>query len=980
MVLVDKPLDNLLRYVLRDLIEEHPLFRLKYFGYEGYVHQVELFYNLIIRYPIRVLIADEIGLGKTIEALLLVEWGFRKGIFPNNRVLILVPRNILGQWEKEAERMGFHPIVDIEHFDEYISQVPNIKRVFIFKIDTAKKDEYATKLLKYSWDVIVVDEVHKLGLDTQRLELVEKLVMSNPQASIIFLSATPHKGDDEHYTRLLTLLDPVRKEVIHKIKDDFYRMVIDTLIFRRSKEQVNKVYEGVRVFVDAELIPESIEPTDVEREYIERLDELTRRLLERCQDARLRHSIGLLAMTIDKRGLSSPYAGLKTFRKILDSIRQVSIPSKQLERVLESLDEYSNEEYVSKGGLDIDVVLESALGEVVGERSIKNVITEFENSFKVLINLATEAERIDSKLSSLKKILLNHLEKGEKVIVFTEFADTADYIYDKLRKELTYDIRKISGRDLELNSRSKIEEVRRWLSESGPRVLISTDVASEGLNLQYANVVVNFELPWSLIKLEQRTGRVWRLGQQKDVKIYLMILNHSFEEKIFNALYRKLASSIRAYIIPSTLIALKGREELELPISGVFEFRELTPYKLWEKYKVSGYEGISKLIGECLESLKKLSDKIRKAGLYELSYFNNPIISKTIKSRLERVIGFTDRNEFNQFLCRVVYKLGRSRCDDFTVSDLLREIVAKYTAPPETLYICCDGIEIPITLLKVCVNNVSKGVCWFLIYHSGEVMQIKNFIEVIERLKDCEELGKGLVNEVFKYYDYMAFSEDLKVNVKSYFKPKILQEILSNYLRYLQETERRGLRKEKHILRPVSIGEFSVSIYPIAIIIPKTVIMKTVGKLVEDIVVTTVNIGDITEEKLEIEVKGREILEKVLSDKYELTYIGDTKAPFDYIARDRETAESVFIELKTLKERKFIIYTENEKEFMERISSKYKYWLYVVDLADKQVRGYLNPFTTGKLKPITKEQPTIINGRKYYVYEEVSKADYIKNY
>jgi outer membrane lipoprotein-sorting protein len=134
-------------------------------------------------------------------------------------------------------------------------------------------------------------------------------------------------------------------------------------------------------------------------------------------------------------------------------------------------------------------------------------------------------------------------------------------------------------------------------------------------------------------------------------------------------------------------------------------------------------------------------------------------------------------------------------------------------------------------------------------------------------------------------------------------------------------------------------------------------------------------IGDITEEKLEVESLGRKILEKALAEKYELLYIGDTKAPFDYIARNRETEETMFIELKTLRKQKFIIYTENEKEFAGRVSDGYKYWLYVVDLANGEIRGYLNPFIKGKLRPLTKDQAIIVNGKKYYVYEELSEAD-----
>jgi SNF2 family DNA or RNA helicase len=669
MVLTDSPLKRALKLILKILIEEYPLFRLKYLGYEAYIHQAELFYKLVLRHPIRVLIADEIGLGKTIETLLVTEWSLHKGIFQNGKVLILVPRSIIGQWKMEARQMGLHPVTDIKGFEKFISETHGNKMVFIFKIDTAKRDEYCNRLLEYNWDLIVVDEVHKLGLDTQRLNLVKRLVEKNSHASIIFLSATPHKGNDEHYLQLLTLLDLLKKSVMKNV-EEFYYQIIDALVFRRSKKQVNAVYEEDKVFVDAELITLLVTPTDDERKYIEELDKLTRDLVMRCQDTRLKYAIGLLAMIIDKRGLSSPYAGLKTFNKILNSIEQTDIVTAVSEKVLESLEEYGEEEYISEE--ELDTVIESALDVQIKDRNIKNIVVRFIKSFGDLIKLTHKVLERNSKLARLQMIIEDHLNKGEKIIIFTEFADTAEYIYNKLAGKLSCEIMKITGEDFKFKGSEFIDEIRRWLEKQGPRILISTDVASEGLNLQYANVVVNFELPWSLVKLEQRTGRVWRLGQKNDVKIYLMVLNHSFEEKIFNALYQKLAKSVRAHIVPSTLIALKGQEGLELPPSGVFESRNITPYKLWESYKTQGENALVELIEEYLRELSRLSERLRKVKLYDDSSLN-PFVINVIKTDLEKLTGFTSKNDFHKTLCDIAYKLGESRCDEYTLNKILKE-------------------------------------------------------------------------------------------------------------------------------------------------------------------------------------------------------------------------------------------------------------------------------------------------------------------
>jgi len=150
------------------------------------------------------------------------------------------------------------------------------------------------------------------------------------------------------------------------------------------------------------------------------------------------------------------------------------------------------------------------------------------------------------------------------------------------------------------------------------------------------------------------------------------------------------------------------------------------------------------------------------------------------------------------------------------------------------------------------------------------------------------------------------------------------------------------------------------------------------GDIVEEIE-ELILIGEITDEKLEVEGRGREVLEKVLGDDYELLYVGDTKAPFDYIVRRRGTRETAFAELKALRRQRFVIYTESEKGFAEKVSGKCDYWLYIVDLLSKEVRGYYNPFMTGKLRPV-KGGPFLVRGKEYFVYEERGRPDVFYNF
>jgi len=975
-----------LKLVLKNLVEEHPLFWLKYCGYEGYVHQAELFYKLALRRPIRALIADEIGLGKTIEALSLISWGLRKGKFPNKRVLILVPRSLIGQWEKEARRMGLSPMTEIRKL-ETAPLFPE-KTIFIFKIDTAKKDEHKEKLLKYEWDAIVVDEAHKLGLSTERLKLVEELINKNPEASILFLSATPHRGDDEQYLKLLSLLGGINKDVARRLGSEFYGRVMDVLVFRRSKKEVNDVYEKERVFVDAELVTRSVEPTEDEKEYIEKLDELTRALIRESPDERLRQAIGLLAIIIDKRGLSSPRAGLLTFGRILSTLGVSSALQPMVSPFLEGetardleedLEDYMEEEYVS--GKDPDVVVENLLRERTKGKEIRRILERHAEDISYLLKLAQKVQESDSKLAELQKILSAHLKRGEKVIVFTEFADTADYLFEKLNNTLPCEIKKISGRDFKVDEEA-IEKVKEWLSRQGSRVLISTDVASEGLNLQYANVLINYELPWSLVKLEQRTGRVWRLGQQENVKVYLMILNHSFESIIFESLYRKLAESVKARIVPSTILALKGADGLDLPVSGIVE--EYSLYNLWYRYKTSGREGIASFVREYLEKLKKFGEMLKRVGLYHERKLDRPPIRETIEARLRKTIGFTNKRELDEALSVVVRKkLKRDNIAPTEYEHFVRVILKEATKHPtilEGLHVYCGDVDEPAILLRARINVEGDGIRWLYAYRIGrDVKIVERFADFFKMLSDCEEIGKALTSEVLRCYNELV--EKVKVDALNYIRSEVLDPLLEDHFKYLEYAKKRNLQ-EGPFIKPITTSDVEICLDPLMLVVPKGVVEELLKGIEGDIlkeIEELILIDEITDEKLEIENQGKEVLEKVLGDDYELLYVGDTKAPFDYIVKRRESEKTTFAELKTLRRQRFVIYTESEKKFAERVSGKYDYWLYVVDLLNKEVRGYRNPLMTGKLR-FVKDGAFLVRGKEYFVYEELGRPDVSYNF
>jgi superfamily II DNA or RNA helicase len=1003
-------LGRALGVILKTLVDEHPLFRLKSFGYEGFIHQAELFYRLAIRSPIKVLVADEVGLGKTIEALMLIEWGLRKQIFSNGRVLILVPRCLLGQWIEEARRMGLRAESDLMRIDELMQEEPRGFRVFIFKIDTAKKPQYLEKLRKYKWDLIVVDEAHKLSVDSLRLDLVEKLVEANSDASIILLSATPHRGREEDYLALLELLDQAGVLSRMKANEDwlreYFKKTIDAIVFRRSKREINEFYErddrgGEKVFVDAVAIPCNVELTENEKKYIDKLDEITRKIVRRAPNERLKRSLGLVAMVIDKRGLSSPRAGWKTLSRIVKSVEGSTELAREDETLEELLEEYVEEEHV---GLDkdkriaakeLDDVLSSATSSVVSRtrEGIRRIIEDLVDDLKRLRDLAHKAEECDSKLLRLKDILLKHLGEGGKVVVFTEFADTAEYVFERLRSTdvRKYGIELLTGK--RLGSEVTIDRVQEWLAEQGPRVLISTDVAAEGLNLQYANVVINYELSWSLVKLEQRAGRVWRLGQRKDVRIYLMFMNHGFEEKIFKALYLKLLNSVQAGIIPSILTAL-GVETKEgrvaLPISGVLESRDLTPFNIWVTYKDAdspeeGRQRIEKLIDEHVKKMFTESKKTFTEMLKELYSPRARVlgpVKDAEKSKLKKIVGFASRREFSEILCKLIEKMTGTKCSDRVISDWLIKLrQAEISEGEIPLYLLCEGLggKSFVVVAKACVSRSGKrATCWIYMYDHQEdkVKTIRDLVDFIERCGVCEEMGRGLKSLIESGYVEL---QDIKPAIEQKIRHFIENEVMNYLLSDLQELEELVKKVTGSSKLEVSgKSDLYVNVTPLVVFMPKSNVEKKLLDEIAKSIDESIAIGDITEEKLEVENMGRAFLEKALSSMYELTYIGDTKAPFDYIAKSRD-GKTAFIELKTLVKSKFIVCTNNEKEFAERISGKYAYWLFVVEIKDDgvEIRGYEEPFSSSgknKLKLISELKRK--DGKIYYIYDEVGKPDY----
>ncbi len=239
--------------ILRELYNHNPLFwfpSISNFEYEPYIHQVELLIRLSLRNPIRALIGDDVGLGKTIESIMLLK---RRLNDSNEKALILVPRAILDQWINELERVGIRPGIINDAKDLNIAGY----NVYVAKIDTAKRSKLRDAILSHKWGIIIIDECHKVGKingkETDRYLFVKKLLERNPSTDLLMLSATPHRGKNDDYLARLRLLDNYLIDDKKLENDyDFYSLTRNAIVFRRTKDYVNKI-EDTKIFTDAKL-------------------------------------------------------------------------------------------------------------------------------------------------------------------------------------------------------------------------------------------------------------------------------------------------------------------------------------------------------------------------------------------------------------------------------------------------------------------------------------------------------------------------------------------------------------------------------------------------------------------------------------------------------------------------------------------------------------------------------------------------------
>jgi len=501
-------------------------------------HQMDAVYSRLLTQPrIRFLIADDPGAGKTIMGGLGIKELKYRGLI--ERTLIVTPANLTDQWRRELhDKFGetFTVINRATVGSSYGRNVWEDNPQCITSIDfVARQDDILNMLRDVHWDLCIVDEAHKMAAyrygtkinKTQRYVLGEFLREHTDH--YLFLTATPHRGDPDNFALLLQLLDQdlyVNGQILAEASaHDENRIMV-----RRLKEDMQK-FDGSPCFPPRHVQTLPYELSTDELALYDAVTEYVQTNFQRAVKAENR-TVGL-ALTVLQRRLASSQAAIRNSlerrRKRLKDLRKLGKLKQEYGELPEDLDDLTEAE---RWKFEDDLVERLTMAENMAE--LEAEIEELDR----LVQLARHTERnvTETKFEELRGVVSKHISgRDERLLVFTEHKDTLDFLVGKLTN-LGFHCCVIHG-GMALEKRISAE---REFFEHKPSVLVATEAAGEGINLQFCSLMVNYDIPWNPNRLEQRMGRIHRYKQEKEAMIWNIVAQNTREGEVMDRLLRKL--------------------------------------------------------------------------------------------------------------------------------------------------------------------------------------------------------------------------------------------------------------------------------------------------------------------------------------------------------------------------------------------------------------------------------------------------------
>lgn len=519
-------------------------------------HQITAVYqSMLPRQPLRFLLADDPGAGKTIMAGLLIRELIMRA--DAQRVLIVAPGSLVEQWQDEMfEKFGLSfQLFSRELAEQSASGNPfEDMDLLIARLDQLSRgDDLQERLRHTRWDLVVVDEAHKLSANyygqkvnkTKRFQLGE--LLGSITRHFLLMTATPHNGKEEDFQLFLSLLDSDR--FYGKFRDGAHKVDAPGDMMRRMiKEQLVK-FDGTPLFPERRAYTVNYTLSQAEAELYAAVTDYVKeqfRKADDLQDGARRGTVGFALTTLQRRLASSPEAIYQSLRRRRARLQERLHEAKLLQRgrrdlpedLWEAQDELSAERF------------EELEEELVDQATAAQTLQELQAEWLVLQELEEQARRLvhsgqDRKWEELSRLLQDTPEmrdaqgRQRKLIIFTEHRDTLHYLAHKIRgllgrEEAVVLIHGGTPRD----ERRKVQELFRQDPEV--RILLATDAAGEGVNLQNAHLMVNYDLPWNPNRLEQRFGRIHRIGQTEVCHLWNMVAAETREGDVFRRLFDKL--------------------------------------------------------------------------------------------------------------------------------------------------------------------------------------------------------------------------------------------------------------------------------------------------------------------------------------------------------------------------------------------------------------------------------------------------------
>jgi len=896
-------IEGVLRLVLDPLYRYNPFFTLYYNPflsqpspeiprkqYFNYVHQVALLLDVLPRRRVRVLIGDEVGLGKTVEAIRIAKYLATVG--EARKILIIAPRQLIRQWLH-------HEIRDLMHSPELVrllsrKNIENIVREFevgkrdkvilLAPLDLVKRGSadrhtrgrykpYYDFVSGTDWDLVIIDEAHHLGFMRARpsLRTVRLAPLCERAKHLILLSGTPSRGTHRDMLGRISLLLPELSDEIKRLEGNkaarkqFYEGVSDYIVYRRTKEHVNML-EGKQVFTRLTSFLALIRLGE-NRDLYENLGRFVARVLKSMDP----ETPTLLKIIVLKRALSSPYAFLKTFTKVIESrasrARKISLGDYRVESEPDSVIKETLLKTLKSIPRDLVNDALSLLTSRFGE-----LYREGDPGFKALAHLLY---LVVSGSSEVPRELLGDY------IVFSEYKDTVNYLYDRLveffeskgfreneyvkalimeealkdyyereysekEKRKHADLLKSSMTILvkdstwlflgRISSQNReivhlipdvVDSIDRYATGKTLKVLVSTDVASEGLNIQQFNIVVNYDVPWSPIKREQRVGRIYRLRQRRNCSVVDFVRETTAEYSFYTMLVLKLLNVLEQRLL---MKPIEGLLELYVTRRGAAEeeYLFLTERSIGEVL-VSVYEefyGENRPIEDALrKAYKELLDRLRvyRDLAEELTARSHWL--RNLKDYVEDFAGCSNHEEFAEAVSRTLEVFfGKSIADPArALRELYEELFYRRREArlPQALIVYGSEFEEGyLSVIDYVVDGKIRYSTPVIVFKAGDDWRLYCGIRVLEWLVEnysngrLKPIGTKIMHvgpgddELSSKAKEIASRLNQDISVRLGGREKSLNTILGSSLRDIAELEPVIRDEVIRLARYQSLGEY----------------------------------------------------------------------------------------------------------------------------------------------------------------------------